>query len=128
MTGDSALRIIATNEAGDVRGVMREVGKKARAAARKVALAPAEQRNAALLAMADALRARRPQILAANAQDLIDGKAAGLVAVASGNAVTVVAATGRSWEVVVTETPLPARAESCGKPAKAATELTGAPA
>lgn len=55
-------------------------------------------------------------------------EAAGLVAVASGNAVTVVAATGRSWEVVVTETPLPARAESCGKPAKAATELTVAPA
>ena len=80
MTGDSALRIIATNEAGDVGLVMREFGRKARAAARKVALSPAAQRNAALLAMADALRARKAQILAANAQDLADGKAAGLSA------------------------------------------------
>ncbi|CAH1658068.1 glutamate-5-semialdehyde dehydrogenase [Hyphomicrobiales bacterium] len=78
MTGDSALRIIATNEAEDVGLVMQEVGRRARAAARKVALSPAEQRNVALLAMADALRARKSRILAANAQDLADGKAAGL--------------------------------------------------
>lgn len=78
MTGDSALRIIATNETGDVRLVMQAVGQRARAAARKVALSPTEQRNAALLAMADALRARSARILAANAQDLADGKAAGL--------------------------------------------------
>lgn len=80
MTGDSALRIIATNENGDVRLVMHEVGRRARAAARKVALSPTEQRNAALIAMADALRARSARILAANAQDLADGKAAGLSA------------------------------------------------
>ena len=78
MTGDSALRIIATNEAADVGRVMQELGRRARAAARKVALSPAEQRNAALLAMAERLRARMPRILAANAQDLADGKAAGL--------------------------------------------------
>lgn len=80
MTGDSALRIIATNETGDVRLVMQEVGRRARAAARKVALSPTEQRNAALIAMADALRARSARILAANAQDLADGRAAGLSA------------------------------------------------
>lgn len=80
MTGDSALRIIATNETGDVRLVMQQVGRRARAAARKVALSPTEQRNAALIAMADALRARSARILAANAQDLIDGRAAGLSA------------------------------------------------
>ncbi|MFJ5368662.1 glutamate-5-semialdehyde dehydrogenase [Bosea sp. CER48] len=57
---------------------MQELGRKARAAARKVALSPAPQRNAALVAMADALRARTSRILAANAQDLADGKAAGL--------------------------------------------------
>ena len=80
MTSDSALRIIATNGADrNVGAVMREIGKRARAAARKVALAPAEQRNAALLAMAEALRARTSRILAANAQDLADGKAAGQV-------------------------------------------------
>jgi glutamate-5-semialdehyde dehydrogenase len=80
MTGDSALRIIATNEAADVGRVMQDLGRRARAAARKVALSPAGQRNAALLAMADALRARTSRILAANAQDLADGKAASLSA------------------------------------------------
>ncbi|KRE00722.1 gamma-glutamyl phosphate reductase [Bosea sp. Root670] len=80
MTGDSALRIIATNEAADVGRVMQDLGRCARAAARKVALSPAGQRNAALLAMADALRARTSRILAANAQDLADGKAASLSA------------------------------------------------
>ncbi|TQI74143.1 glutamate-5-semialdehyde dehydrogenase [Bosea sp. AK1] len=80
MTGDSALRIIATNEAADVGRVMQDLGRRTRAAARKVALSPAGQRNAALLAMADALRARTSRILAANAQDLADGKAASLSA------------------------------------------------
>ncbi|RYE32076.1 MAG: glutamate-5-semialdehyde dehydrogenase [Hyphomicrobiales bacterium] len=59
---------------------MQDVGRRARAAARKVALSPTQQRNAALLAMAQALRARSARILAANAQDLIDGKTAGLSA------------------------------------------------
>lgn len=80
MTGDSALRIIATNAAADVDRVMQELGRRARAAARKVALSPTEQRNAALLAMAQALRARSARILAANAQDLADGKASRLSA------------------------------------------------
>ena len=80
MTGDSALRIIATNEAADVGSIMQDVGKRARAAARKIALSPTAQRNAALLAMAEALRARSTRILAANAQDLTDGKAASLSA------------------------------------------------
>ncbi|MBD3847140.1 glutamate-5-semialdehyde dehydrogenase [Bosea sp. SSUT16] len=59
---------------------MQEVGRRARAAARKVALSSADRRNAALLGMAEALRARSARILAANAQDLADGKAAGLSA------------------------------------------------
>ncbi len=80
MTGDSALRIIATNAAADVDRVMQDLGRRARAAASKVALSPAGQRNAALLAMAEALRARSARILAANAQDLTEGKAAGLSA------------------------------------------------
>jgi len=81
MTGDSALRIIATNGTErDVGLVMQEVGRRARAAARKIALAPAEQRNAALLAMAEAMRTRAPRILAANAQDLADGQKSGLSA------------------------------------------------
>ncbi|MCT4495375.1 glutamate-5-semialdehyde dehydrogenase [Bosea minatitlanensis] len=59
---------------------MQELGRRARAAARKVALSSAQQRNAALRAMADALRTRAPRILAANARDLADGKAASLSA------------------------------------------------
>ena len=78
MSSDSALRIIATNATEDVAAVMQEIGTRARAAARKVALSPAAQRNAALKAMAAALRARAPLIMAANAQDLADGSKAGL--------------------------------------------------
>ncbi len=81
MTSDSALRIIATGETDqDIGRAMQELGRRARAAARKVALSSAQQRNAALRAMADALRARAPRILAANARDLADGKAASLSA------------------------------------------------
>ncbi len=81
MTSDSALRIIATSETDqDIGRLMQELGRRARAAARKVALSSAQQRNVALRAMADALRARAARILAANAQDLADGKAAGLSA------------------------------------------------
>jgi glutamate-5-semialdehyde dehydrogenase len=43
-----------------------------------VAKASAEQRRAALLAIADAIEGRRAQILEANAKDLAGGKAAGL--------------------------------------------------
>ncbi|WP_131856196.1 glutamate-5-semialdehyde dehydrogenase [Bosea sp. BK604] len=56
---------------------MHGLGRKARAAARQVALAPAETRNAALKAIAVALRERAPAILAANALDLAEAKAAG---------------------------------------------------
>ncbi|SIR49512.1 glutamate-5-semialdehyde dehydrogenase [Bosea sp. TND4EK4] len=80
MSSDSALRIIATNATEDVGAVMQEIGTRARAAARKVALSPAAQRDAALKAMAAALRARAPVILAANAQDLADGRKADLAA------------------------------------------------
>jgi glutamate-5-semialdehyde dehydrogenase len=52
----------------------------ARAAARQVGTAPAGQRDRALAAMATALRERAPAILAANRQDLADGRAAGLAA------------------------------------------------
>jgi glutamate-5-semialdehyde dehydrogenase len=50
--------------------VMQELGQKARKAARSLALSPASQRNAALLAMAKHLRASDKDILAANARDV----------------------------------------------------------
>ncbi|MGE7468341.1 glutamate-5-semialdehyde dehydrogenase [Bosea sp. NPDC003192] len=59
---------------------MRGLGQGARAAARRVGTASTEQRNRALAAMAEALRRRAPAILAANRQDLADGRAAGLAA------------------------------------------------
>jgi glutamate-5-semialdehyde dehydrogenase len=64
----------------DISAAMRELGRRARAAARVVALAPAEQKNRALAAMAAALRASKPDILAANAEDLAEAKAAGATA------------------------------------------------
>ncbi|MGN6749569.1 MAG: glutamate-5-semialdehyde dehydrogenase [Xanthobacteraceae bacterium] len=56
---------------------MRHLGRDARAAARTLALASAAQKNRALAAMAKAIRAAGPAILAANAQDRDEAKAAG---------------------------------------------------
>ena len=56
---------------------MRQVGRDARAATRTLALAPSAQKNRALAAMAKAIRAASPSILAANAQDREEAKAAG---------------------------------------------------
>jgi glutamate-5-semialdehyde dehydrogenase len=62
----------------EVRAAMRLVGAQARAAARVLAIAPAEQKNRALTAGARFLRERSADILAANARDLADAKAKGL--------------------------------------------------
>ena len=51
---------------------MVDMGVKARAAARSLALAPSDQKNAALMAMAKALRGNANAILSANAVDLKD--------------------------------------------------------
>ncbi|HEV7328295.1 MAG TPA: glutamate-5-semialdehyde dehydrogenase [Bosea sp. (in: a-proteobacteria)] len=81
MTQENARRFPAPdNENGDIAALMHGLGQGARAAARRVGTAPAEQRNRALAAMAEALRQRAPAILAANRQDLADGRAAGLAA------------------------------------------------
>ena len=50
--------------------VMQDLGVKARAAARSLALSPTDQRNAALLAMAKAIRNDSKIIFAANSRDL----------------------------------------------------------
>ena len=55
---------------GDIAGTMRGLGRGARAAARTLALAPASQKNAALAAMAKAVRMQADAILAANAEDV----------------------------------------------------------
>src|SRR5271168_1166209 len=58
----------------DVRAAMRELGLKARAAARELANAPAETKNRALHAAARLLRERAAEILAANALDLAEAR------------------------------------------------------
>jgi len=50
----------------------------AKAAARRLATVDSTTKNAALVAIADALEARAPEILAANAQDLAAGRESGL--------------------------------------------------
>src|SRR5271165_4522583 len=54
----------------DVRAAMRAIGGLARAAARELANAPAEQKDLALTASARALRERSADVLASNARDL----------------------------------------------------------
>ena len=62
----------------EIAGAMNEIGRQAKAAARVLAIAPAEQKNRALAAMAVAIRAGKAAILSANAQDMTDGRTAGL--------------------------------------------------
>ncbi|MBZ9796130.1 glutamate-5-semialdehyde dehydrogenase [Mesorhizobium sp. ES1-4] len=62
----------------DTVALMADIGRRARAAARPLAIAPAAAKNAALLAMADAIIAREQDILDANAIDVLNGKQSGL--------------------------------------------------
>jgi glutamate-5-semialdehyde dehydrogenase len=66
----------ALGSTGKLEAAMRALGRDAREAARAVALAPAVQKNRALAAMVKAVRASRTAILAANAQDVAQAKAA----------------------------------------------------
>jgi glutamate-5-semialdehyde dehydrogenase len=61
----------------DIERLMLDLGARARAAATELALAPTEQKNTALRAMATALRRAEGSILKANALDVADVKAAG---------------------------------------------------
>jgi glutamate-5-semialdehyde dehydrogenase len=60
-----------------VPAVMADIGRRARAAAHRLARAPSAQKDAALAAMARGLRARQTEILAANAADLAEAKGQG---------------------------------------------------
>ncbi|MFQ5618614.1 MAG: glutamate-5-semialdehyde dehydrogenase [Rhodospirillales bacterium] len=62
----------------DVPALMRRIGAEARAAARRLANASAEAKNAALTGGADSLRARAGAILAANRKDMEAGRQKGL--------------------------------------------------
>ena len=69
-----ALKVI---EGGNVDALMADLGRRARVAARRVALASAEEKDAALRAMAVRIRADERAILAANAEDLTDARGKG---------------------------------------------------
>ncbi|KWV45169.1 gamma-glutamyl-phosphate reductase [Bradyrhizobium macuxiense] len=62
----------------DLEALMTDLAVKARAAARVLALAPPEQKNRALAAIERATRANAPAILAANAEDVAEARAAGI--------------------------------------------------
>lgn len=64
----------------DVAALMTAIGRRARAAARPLAVATAEAKNEALEAMAEAIVADRDAILAANAIDLDNARESGVAA------------------------------------------------
>lgn len=71
---------VANADNTDVRDLMATLGKKARAAARTLAIAPTSQKNKGLEAMAVAVRSATPEILKANAIDLESMQANGQLA------------------------------------------------
>ena len=68
---------LKTVEGSDISAVMHGIGRQARSAARVLALAPTAGKEAALAAMAAAIRRHAGVILAANAQDLAEARASG---------------------------------------------------
>ena len=68
---------LKTVESTNITAEMHAIGKRAKAAARLLALAPTRQKDDALAAMAQEVRARAGHILSANAQDIAEAKAAG---------------------------------------------------
>ena len=72
---DMTTSLKAVDNPADLAAAMRDLGARAKAAARVLALASDTQKNAALAAMAEAVRRSAPAILAANADDIADAKA-----------------------------------------------------
>jgi len=70
----------AVEKTGDIAAVMRDIGTRARAAGRALALAAAADKDRALAAMAAAIRSQAAAILAANAEDIAEAKAGGTTA------------------------------------------------
>jgi glutamate-5-semialdehyde dehydrogenase len=63
---------------GDTATLMAGIGRRAKAAARPLAIAGTERKNAALIAMADAVLRNEKTILEANAIDVANGEESGL--------------------------------------------------
>jgi glutamate-5-semialdehyde dehydrogenase len=69
------LKALETSD--DLAALMADLGRRAKEAARVLALAPADKKNAALDAMARAIRASQAAILSANAEDVAEAKSHG---------------------------------------------------
>jgi glutamate-5-semialdehyde dehydrogenase len=72
-----SLTLKTVDAGGDLAGVMRDIGRRARSAARKLALAATSDKDAALNAMGEAIRAAAPAILSANAEDVAEARGRG---------------------------------------------------
>src|ERR1043165_5635912 len=64
-------------EGTSIADAMADIGRRAKGAARVLALSPAAQRDAALAAMAKSIRDSEAGILGANAEDVTEAKATG---------------------------------------------------
>jgi len=62
----------------NIKQYMTELGRKARTASRQLSRAETAEKNAALLAMADAIEARAAELLEANGKDMAAGRDSGL--------------------------------------------------
>jgi glutamate-5-semialdehyde dehydrogenase len=67
----------AVETTADIAAVMTGMGRRAKVAAHRLALASAADKDRALAAMADAIRSARAAILNANREDIADAKAGG---------------------------------------------------
>jgi glutamate-5-semialdehyde dehydrogenase len=70
--------VFLKNDTGDIRALMDGIGRKARTAARRMALADSGKKGAALNFMADAIEKRTHAILEANVLDTAAGRKSGL--------------------------------------------------
>jgi len=66
------------SERSDIVRIMEEIGQRAKAASKQLALASSERKHAALIAMADALMRRQDVILNANALDVANARETGM--------------------------------------------------
>ena len=62
----------------DIKEYMQTIGRQARTASRRMANASTAEKNAALLAIAAAIRRDKAALVAANEEDLAAARAAGL--------------------------------------------------
>ena len=80
MSATTFAGVAAIGEAAGTEEQMQEIGRKAKAAARRLALATPAQKDAALAAMAQVIRARSAAICEANAEDVAEARRQGMTA------------------------------------------------